>query len=61
VPRHEHPIQFCLVNLEEYESKSGMIHISEVSAGRIKNIREFVAEGKFIVCKVLSINRSAAI
>jgi len=45
------------VNLEEYENKSGMIHISEVSAGRIKNIREFVAEGKFVVCKVLNINQ----
>ena len=44
------------VNLEEYENKSGMIHISEISAGRIKNIREFVAEGKVIVCKVLRIN-----
>ena len=45
------------VSLEEYENKSGMIHISEVSAGRIKNIREFVTEGKMVVCKVLNINR----
>ena len=45
---------FC--SLEEYENKVGMIHISEVSAGRIKNIREFVLEGKFIICKVLSVN-----
>jgi translation initiation factor 2 subunit 1 len=44
------------VVLEEYENKSGMIHISEVSAGRIKNIREFVVEGKVIICKVLNIN-----
>jgi len=43
------------VNVDEYE-KSGMIHISEVSPGRIRNIRDFVKEGKKIVCKVLRIN-----
>ncbi len=44
---------FC--KLDEYD-KSGMIHISEIAPGRIKNIREFVAEGKKIVCKVLQVN-----
>jgi translation initiation factor 2 subunit 1 len=44
------------VNVEEY-GKSGMIHISEVSPGRIRNIRDFVKEGKKIVCKVLRINQ----
>ncbi len=44
---------FC--KLDEYD-KSGMIHISEIAPGRIKNIREFVEEGKRIVCKVLQIN-----
>ena len=44
------------VELDEY-SKNGMIHISEVSPGRIRNIRDFVKEGKKIVCKVLRINR----
>ena len=43
------------VDIEEY-AKSGMIHISEVSPGRIRNIRDFVKEGKKIVCKVLRIN-----
>jgi translation initiation factor 2 subunit 1 len=43
--------------LDEYDNKSGMIHISEVSAGRIKNIREFVSEGKKITCKVLHIDK----
>ena len=42
--------------LEEYGS-SGMIHISEISPGRIRNIRDYVKEGKKIVCKVLRINR----
>jgi len=43
------------VNIDEY-NKSGMIDISEVAAGRIRNIRDFVKEGKVIVCKVLRIN-----
>ena len=41
--------------LDEY-GKSGMIHISEVSPGRIRNINDYVKEGKVIVCKVLKIN-----
>ncbi|MFC1648087.1 translation initiation factor IF-2 subunit alpha [Nanoarchaeota archaeon] len=44
---------FC--TLDEYE-KSGMIHISEVSPGRIRNIRDYVQEGKKVVCKVLRID-----
>lgn len=43
------------VKLDEYD-KGGMIHISEVSPGRIRNIRDFVKEGKKIVCKVLKVN-----
>ncbi len=39
-------------NLDEY-SKSGLIHISEISPGRIRNIRDFVVEGKKVVCLVL--------
>jgi len=50
-------VQFhsVFVKLDEY-GKSGMIHISEISPGRIRNIRDFVVEGKKIVCKVLRIN-----
>src|SRR3989338_3423064 len=44
---------FC--NLDEYD-KGAMIHISEVSPGRIRNIRDFVKEGKKVVCKVLRVN-----
>ena len=44
------------VNVDEY-SKQGMIHISEVSPGRIRNIRDFVKESKKIVCKVLKTNQ----
>ncbi len=43
--------------LDEYENKSGMIHISEISPGRIRNIRDYVKEGKVVVCVVLRINR----
>lgn len=43
------------VNLDEYD-KGGMIHISEVSPGRIRNIRDFVKESKKVVCLVLRIN-----
>ncbi|MBI2139702.1 translation initiation factor IF-2 subunit alpha [Candidatus Woesearchaeota archaeon] len=43
-------------NLDEYDN-TGMIHISEVAPGRIRNIREYVREGKKIVCKVLRVNR----
>lgn len=46
------------VKLDEFERKSGMIHISEISPGRIRNIRDYVKEGKVIICKVLRINRS---
>ena len=50
-------VQFhsVFVDIDEY-GKSGLIHISEVSPGRIRNIRDFVKEGKKIVCKVLRIN-----
>ncbi len=34
----------------------GMIHISEIAPGRIRNIRDFVKEGKFIVCKTLRVS-----
>ena len=42
------------VKLDEY-GKSGMIHISEISPGRIRNIRDFVKGGKKVVCVVLRI------
>ncbi len=45
---------FC--KLDEY-GRSGMIHISEVSPGRIRNIRDYVQEGKKVICKVLGIDK----
>ncbi len=44
------------VGLDEYKDKEGLIHISEISPGRVRNIRDFVKEGKKIVCKILKIN-----
>ena len=43
------------VKLDEY-AKSGMIHISEIAPGRIRNINDYVSEGKVVVCKVLRIH-----
>ncbi|MBN2458668.1 translation initiation factor IF-2 subunit alpha [Candidatus Woesearchaeota archaeon] len=44
------------VMLDEYYGKQGLIHISEVSPGRIRNIRDFVQEGKKVVCKVIRLD-----
>jgi translation initiation factor 2 subunit 1 len=51
-------IQFnsIFVKLDEYDRKQGIIHISEISAGRIRNIRDYVKEGKVIVCVVLRVS-----
>jgi len=43
-------------SLDEYENKEGMIHISEISPGRIRTLSDFVKEGKQIVCKVIRID-----
>ncbi len=50
---HYHSV---FATLDEYENRSGMIHISEISPGRIRNIRDYVREGKKIVCVVLRIH-----
>ncbi len=42
--------------LDEY-GKTGMLHISEVSPGRIRNLRDYVTENKVIICKVLRVKR----
>lgn len=44
------------VTLDEYQNKTGVIHISEIAPGRIRNIRDYVVEGKKVICKVLRIN-----
>jgi translation initiation factor 2 subunit 1 len=47
------------VDLQEYEDKRGLCHISEVASGWIKNVRDHVNEGQTVVAKVLDIDESA--
>src|SRR3989304_3207775 len=42
-------LQGVFVSIDEYAIQ-GMIHISEIAPGRIRNIRDYVKEGKVIVC-----------
>jgi len=44
------------VSLDEYNNVEGMVHISEIAPGRIRNLRDYVKEEKRIVCKVLKID-----
>lgn len=46
----------AFVELEDFDAEV-MIHISEISPKWIKNIRDFVQEGKIVVAKILRINR----
>jgi translation initiation factor 2 subunit 1 len=43
------------VTLDEY-GKEGLLHISEVSSGWVRNIRDFVREGQKVVLKVLRVD-----
>lgn len=45
------------VSLDEYENLEGMLHISEVSPGRIRTLGDYVKVGKRLICKVLRVNR----
>ncbi len=46
---------FCV--LDHYGRRTGLIHISEISPGRIRNIRDYVVEGKKIVVKILKVDK----
>ncbi|MDD2439257.1 MAG: translation initiation factor IF-2 subunit alpha [Methanosarcinaceae archaeon] len=46
------------VELEEFGGKEGFIHISEIKAGWVKYVRDYVREGQKIVCKVLNVDPS---
>ncbi len=46
----------AFISLDEYEGREGMVHISEVAAGWIKDIREHVKKGQKVICKVLDVN-----
>ena len=45
------------VELDEYEYQEGMIHISEIAPGRIRNIRDYVTEAKKLVVQVLRVDK----
>jgi len=44
------------VYLTEYE-KEGVLTISEIAAGRIRNLRDHVVEDKTIICKILRVDK----
>lgn len=46
----------AFATLEEYPGKEAFIHISEVSSGWVKNIRDYVRENQKIVARVLRVN-----
>jgi len=47
------------VDLEEYEDKRGLVHVSEVASGWIKNVRDHVNVDQMVVCKVIDVDESA--
>ncbi len=49
----------AFVDLQEYDDKEGLVHVSEVASGWIKNIGDHVREGQTVVAKVLSVDRDA--
>src|SRR3990167_4880680 len=62
----EDSLVLCTVTNIQYHSvfakldiydKTGLIHISEIAPGRIRNIRDYVTEGKKVICKILKIYR----
>lgn len=47
-------IEATVVTVEVEKKEEGTIVMSEIAAGRIRNLREYVAPNKKIVCKVIS-------
>ncbi|ESP88998.1 translation initiation factor IF-2 subunit alpha [Candidatus Halobonum tyrrellensis] len=47
------------VDLDEYENKRGLVHVSEVASGWIKNIRDHVDVEDRVVAKVLEVDEDA--
>lgn len=51
----------AFVKLEEYDNKEGFIHITEVTTGWVKYIRDYVKEKQRVVCKVMRINKEKSL
>lgn len=49
--------QSVFVDMDEYKNSQAVISISEVSPGRIRNIRDFVQVDKKVFCKVLRVDK----
>ncbi len=47
------------IDLEQYDDKRGLVHVSEVASGWIKNVRDHVREDQTVVAKVLDVDESA--
>ena len=47
------------IDLQEYQDKRGLVHISEVASGWIKNVRDHVREGQTVVAKVLDVDEES--
>ncbi|MCX8176576.1 MAG: translation initiation factor IF-2 subunit alpha [Candidatus Bathyarchaeota archaeon] len=45
------------VKLDEYRNIEGLLHISEISSGWVKNIYDYVREGQKLVLKVLRVDK----
>ena len=44
-----------VVDLDEYEKKEGMIHVSEISRKWVRNIKTYMKVGTKLVCKVMEV------
>ena len=47
----------ALVTLDEYKSRTGMIHVSEIANTWVRDIRQFVSLGQKLVLKVVALDR----
>ncbi|MDO8481189.1 MAG: S1 RNA-binding domain-containing protein [Nanoarchaeota archaeon] len=64
-PEDDSLVQCTITNIQYHSvfakidiyDKTGLIHISEIAPGRIRNIRDYISEGKKVICKILKIDR----
>ncbi|MBI4362137.1 MAG: translation initiation factor IF-2 subunit alpha [Euryarchaeota archaeon] len=46
----------AFVSLDEYRQREGLVHISEIAPGWIRNVRDHVKEGQKVVCRVYNVD-----